>query len=104
MEEESKGSYHNYKPPRSYLERLKRHQDAILALHSPHGIEGTELVSGSADERLRIWDMKERKVSKQIEVIRPTNEMLIKYKNLDRDSLPIFSDMVKLEQRAIASD
>lgn len=52
-EEEEK----KYKPPRSYLMRLKRHQDAILALHSPDGISGCELVSGSADEKLRIWDM-----------------------------------------------
>jgi WD40 repeat protein len=49
MEEESKDSY-EYKPPRAYVQRIKRHQDAIIALHSPHGIEGTELVSGSADE------------------------------------------------------
>jgi hypothetical protein len=41
--------------------------------------------------------MKEKKVSKYIDVIRPNDEMLIKYKNLDKDSLPVFSDMVKLE-------
>ena len=97
MEEESKGSYDGYKPPKAYIQRIKRHQDAILALHSPHGIEGRELVSGSADEKLRIWNMKEKKVSKYIDVIRPNDEMLIKYKNLDKDSLPVFSDMVKLE-------
>jgi WD40 repeat protein len=75
--------------------RLKRHQDAILALHSPDGINGNELVSGSADEKLRIWNMKDRKISKSIPVTRPANEKLIKYKNMENDSLPMFSDMVK---------
>jgi len=48
--------------------------------------------------------MKDKKVSKSIEVTRPADDQLIKYKNLDKDSLPVFSDMVKLEQRGIASD
>ena len=39
-----------YIPPKHYVQRLKRHQDAVMALHSPDKIEGSILFSASADE------------------------------------------------------
>ena len=68
---EDEQSFKPVKEPKPYLMRLKRHQDAILALHSPQGITGSLVVSGSADERLRIWDMKEKTISKSIPFGRP---------------------------------
>ena len=79
-----------FKEPKSYALRLKRHQDAILAMHCPNGSEGTLLVSGSADEKLRIWDMKNKSISKSIDITRPADDKLIKYQNFTRDSLPTF--------------
>ena len=49
------------------------------------------MVSGSADERLRIWDMKEKTISKSIPFDRPPDHQLMKYKNMEADSLPRFS-------------
>ena len=33
--------------------KLKRHRDAVLALHSSDGVEGDFLISGSADHTVR---------------------------------------------------
>jgi hypothetical protein len=43
--------------------------------------EANLMVSGSADERIRIWDMKEKTVSKYISIARPTDAKLIKQGN-----------------------
>ena len=63
-----------FKIPRAYLSRLKRHQDAVLALYSPDGLTGSLCCSGSADERLRVWDMKETTISKAIPFGRPPDD------------------------------
>ena len=88
---EGEESFKPVKEQKPYLMRLKRHQDAILALHSPKGIEGTLVVSGSADEKLRIWEMKEKTISKSIGFGRPPDSHLMKYRNMANDSLPRFS-------------
>ena len=85
------GEVKPYKDPKPYKSRLKRHQDAVLALYSPDGIEGQLICSGSADEKLRVWDMKERTISKAIPFARPTDDRLMKYRNMVEDSLPKFS-------------
>jgi WD40 repeat protein len=41
--------------------------------------------------------MKERKISKSILVERPPDEKLIKYKNMGKDSLPMFSELQKMD-------
>lgn len=38
---------------KAYKKKLKRHKDAVLTIHSPKGIEGGLLVSGSADHSIR---------------------------------------------------
>lgn len=43
-----------------YKKKLKRHNDQVMQIYSPKGIEGGILVSGSADHEIR---------SKQISVI-----------------------------------
>ena len=43
--------------PKPYVQRLKRHKDAILSLHAITGHDGPLLISGSADEKLRIWNL-----------------------------------------------
>ena len=87
---EADSDYKPIKAAKPYAMRLKRHQDAILALHSPQGIEGSLVVSGSADEQLRIWDMKEKSISKAIPFGRPQDHQLMKYRNMANDSLPKF--------------
>lgn len=41
------------KESKAYKTRLKRHKDAVLAIHSVDGIEGQYLISGSADHTVR---------------------------------------------------
>jgi len=62
----------------------------VLALYSPDGIDGQLICSGSADEKLRVWDMKERTISKAIPFARPPDDRLMKYRNMVEDSLPKF--------------
>jgi WD40 repeat protein len=63
----------------------------VLALYSPDGLNGSLCCSGSADEKLRVWDMKDRTISKAIPFARPTDDRLMKYRNMAEDSLPRFS-------------
>ena len=62
-----------------------------MSLYSPDGITGQLLCSGSADEKLRVWDVKEEKISKAIPFGRPTDDRLLKYRNMANESLPRFS-------------
>ena len=81
-----------YRGPKPYIARLKRHQDAVLALYSPDGAEGSLICSGSADEKLRIWDMKEKSISKAIPFARPPDDRLMKYRNMTDGSMPHFAN------------
>jgi len=40
----------------------KLHEDAVLCLYSPGGAEGTEIISGGADEAIRVWKLKKKKL------------------------------------------
>jgi hypothetical protein len=40
------------------------------------------MVSGSADERIRIWDMNAKTISKYISIARPTDASLLKQQNV----------------------
>ena len=93
-----------YRNPKPYLQRLKRHQDAVLALYSPDGIDGQLICSGSADEKLRVWDMKERTISKAIPFARPTDDRLMKYRNMADDSLPKFSANLAAPGKQVTAD
>jgi hypothetical protein len=56
---EKKAKGPQFQPVRAmkqYSQRLKRHQDAILCMYAPNPTAGL-MVSGSADEHIRIWDM-----------------------------------------------
>ena len=37
-------------PPNPFVQRMKRHQDAVMALYSPDSLQGSILFSASADE------------------------------------------------------
>jgi hypothetical protein len=41
------------KDAKAYKSKLKRHKDAVLAIHSVDGINGDFLISGSADHSVR---------------------------------------------------
>ena len=41
------------KDAKAYKSKLKRHKDAVLAIHSVDGIKGEYLISGSADHTVR---------------------------------------------------
>ena len=79
-----------FKEIKPYVQRLKRHQDAILCLWAPAGETGSMLVSASADEKIRIWDMQTRSISPYISVERPADNILIRYQALGDDNLPHF--------------
>jgi len=48
------------------------------------------MVSGSADETIRIWDFKKRAISSAISVERPSDDVLINYQVIGPDNLPMF--------------
>lgn len=79
-----------YREPKSYTARLKRHQDAILSLYAPTGHDGPLLISGSADEKIRIWDFQNKTISPIISVERPSEQVLIRYQAIGEDNLPHF--------------
>ena len=70
-------------PLKPYLQRLKRHDDAVLKLYSPEGSEGSVIFSASADEVMRIWDMSERSISKPMPFKRPNDNRLMPYRLTD---------------------
>ena len=41
------------KEAKGYKQKLKRHKDAVLIIHSMDGINGDSLMSGSADHTVR---------------------------------------------------
>ena len=57
-----------FKEVKGYKSKIKRHKDAVLKIHSMQGIGGDMLISGSADHTVRIWNLKEEKLSKRIDV------------------------------------
>ena len=71
---------------------MKRHSDAILVLHTLNGENGNMMVSGSADEKIRIWDLKKKNISSAISVERPHDNVLIRYQAIGEDNLPLFPD------------
>jgi len=50
------------------------------------------MVSGSADEKIRIWDLKKKTISSAINVERPHDNVLINYQAIGEDNLPLFPD------------
>lgn len=46
---------------KNFKQRLKWSDDAVLIVHSPKGIDGEILVSGSGDSMIIVWDLKARK-------------------------------------------
>ena len=63
-----------------------------MSIYSPKGIEGGILVSGSADHEIRSrfrsitklidWHLVKKKISSKINVQRPDEEFLLKYKDI----------------------
>lgn len=81
-----------YRAPKPYVQRLKRHKDAILSLYAMTGEDGPLLISGSADETIRIWDLKSKTVTPLINVERPLDPVLIRFQAIGPDNLPRFPD------------
>ena len=74
---------------KAYKKKLKRHKDAVLTIHSPDGIDGEILLSGSADDCIKIWDLKNQRNLSRLFVNRPEEEFLLKYAI---DELPNYSE------------
>lgn len=68
-----------------FKNKLKRHKDAVLHLHSIDGADGSILISGSADHSVRVWDLKTNFLSQRIDIQRPTEDKIMKYKNSKGD-------------------
>jgi len=65
---------------KAYKKKLKRHKDSVISLYSPKGIDGGLLISGSADHSIRTWDLLKKKISSKLQVSRPDDELLFKFK------------------------
>ncbi|CAI2372944.1 unnamed protein product [Moneuplotes crassus] len=64
---------------KAYKKKLKRNKDAVLTIHSPKGIDDGIIVSGSADDCIKIWDIKNQKQINKVFIERPDDEFLLKY-------------------------
>jgi WD40 repeat protein len=74
---------------KAYKKKLKRHKDAVLTIHSPNGIDGGILLSGSADDCIKIWDIENQKNLNRLFINRPDDEFLLKY---TADDLPNYAE------------
>jgi WD40 repeat protein len=74
---------------KAFKKKLKRHKDAVLSIHSPNGISDSLLLSGSADNVIKIWDLENQKTVNKVGVNRPSEEILLKY---TADDLPNYSE------------
>jgi len=64
---------------KAYKKKLKRHKDAVLTIYSPNGIDGGILLSGSADDCIKIWDLENQRNLRRLFVNRPEEDFLLKY-------------------------
>ena len=87
-------------PPKPYAARLKRHKDAIMTLYSPLGDKGDLMVSGSADEKLRVWNMKEKKISESIHLERPSDYRIIQYQQVNSTEKSEIQEKTKNDREA----
>ena len=90
-------TFREYNVVKPYLMKVKRHDDAILMMTSPDGINGSLLYSASADEKLRVWDMSETTVSKAMPFMRPEDGAIMGFSCLGEEAkpklvLPVMSD------------
>ena len=56
------------KEAKGYKNKIKKHKDAVLSIHSVDGLEGYILISGSADHTVKIFNLKKTKEIKKISV------------------------------------
>ena len=87
-----------------YKKKLKRHNDQIMSIYSPLGIEGGILVSGSADHEIRSnyqefnlihnveWHLVKKKISNRIDVERPEEDILLRYRENSHEPLPNYAE------------
>ena len=54
----------------------KFHEDAVLTLFSTQGAQGSEIISGGADEEIRVWKLKKKKLQSCIHVKHPSEKDL----------------------------
>ena len=84
---------------KNFKKRLKRNNDAVLALHSPQGIDGGLLVS--ANKIITVWDLMKRKKKTKVELKRPSDEHL---QNFTEGSLTNYvEDHVLNSEKALAN-
>lgn len=50
------------------------------------------MISGSVDEKMRIWDYNKMSISEYISVERPNGKVLIRYQAIGANNLPEFAD------------
>ena len=75
---------------KAYKKKLKSHGGSVLAVYSPKGRDGFEIISGATDQNVRskvvyflknlVWRLEKSKILPMIEVLKPTEEELYPYK------------------------
>jgi WD40 repeat protein len=63
-----------------------------MSIYSPLGIEGGILVSGSADHEIRKWHLVKKKISNRIDVERPDEDILLRYRENSHEPLPNYAE------------
>lgn len=65
---------------KAYKKKLKKHGDSVLAIHSPKGVEGGDIISGSSDHLIRVWRFSKKKSFSTLDVPKPNEQELYHYK------------------------
>lgn len=63
---------------KGYKKKLKRHKDAVLCISAADG--GAEIISGSADNTIRVWRLQKKKIIHMLDVAKPGKDALYKLK------------------------
>lgn len=103
-----------------YKRKLRRHNDSIICLYSSNGMQGSKLISGSADQSFRgtntnintnlVWDLKKKKIKRKHQLVRPDQMEIQKikfdlencYEDPDSDTLEDEKDVNGLSEEKSA--
>lgn len=64
---------------RAYKDRIAGLDDSVITLHSPDGPHGNILVSGSADGKIRSWNLSDKSKLFKLQIQKEPNQEITAY-------------------------